>query len=66
MLYTERPHRHQVVALSFIIIICICVYIIEYSMDIIITDENLLNNLLLTLFQELCFSLDKVIGAKYL
>ena len=66
MLYTERPHRHQVVALSFIIITCICVYIIEYSMDIIITDENLLNNIIITLFQEFCFSLDNVIGAKYL
>ena len=66
MLYTERPHRHQVVALLFIIIICICVYYIEYSMDIIITDENLLNNIIITLFQEFFFSLDNVIGAKYL
>ena len=66
ILYTERPHRHQVVALSFIIIICICVYFIEYSMDIIITDENLLNNIIITLFQEFFFSLDNVIGAKYL
>jgi hypothetical protein len=66
ILKTQRPHRHQVVALLFTIIICICVYYLEYSMDIIILEENLLNNLLLTLFQEFFFSLDNVIGAKYL
>ena len=66
MLKTERPHRHQVVSLLLIIFICICAYFIEYSMDIIITEENLLNNLLLILFQEFFFSLDNVIGAKYL
>ena len=66
MLKTERPHRHQVVSLLLIIFICICAYFIEYSMDIIITEENLLKNLLLILFQEFFFSLDNVIGAKYL
>lgn len=66
ILYTERPHRHQIAALLFIVIICICVYCIEYSIDIIITDDYLLNSLLITLFQEFFFSLDNVIGAKYL
>ena len=66
ILYIQRPHRHQILALLLIIIICIFAYSIEYSMDIIITDENLLNNILITLFQEFFFSLDNVIGAKYL
>ena len=66
MLKTERPHRHQVVSLLLIIFICICAYFIEYSMDIIITEENLFNNIIITLFQEFFFSLDNVIGAKYL
>jgi hypothetical protein len=66
MLKTERPHRHQVISLLFIILICICAYFLEYSLDIIITEENLFNNIIITLFQEFFFSLDNVIGAKYL
>jgi len=66
IIYTKRPHRHQILALLLIIIICIFAYFIEYSMDIIISDAKLLNNIIITLFQEFFFSLDNVIGAKYL
>ena len=66
MLKNERPHRHQVVSLLFIILICVCAYYLEYSMNIIIIEENLLNNIIIVLFQEFFFSLDNVIGAKYL
>ena len=63
----ERLHRHQFVSILIIVIISALTGIIEFSFNIINRDDYYyLNNLIIILFQEFFFSLDNVIGAKYL
>ena len=62
----DRIHRHQFISIINIIIVSALTGIIEFLTDIIKKDDYNLNNIIIILFQEFFFSLDNVIGAKYL
>ena len=67
-LYLDKPYRHQLLSLLLIIIFVIIADSIEILLKIqSIKDYSFTNiNILISFIQELFFSLDNVIGAKYL
>lgn len=65
-LYLYKPYRHQLISLLLIVLIVVSADIIEYFLNIIKINDDFLIHLILSFFQELFFSLDNVIGAKFL
>ena len=65
-LYLDKPYRHQLLSLLLIIIFVIIADFIEILLKIQSNTDNLWINILISFTQELFFSLDNVIGAKYL
>lgn len=62
----DSPHRHQFISLLFIIITIVISNLLEILLKIQKNDNDILYHLIISFLQELFFSLDSVIGAKYL
>ena len=66
ILYSNRPYRHQILSLFLIIIFLILANIIEIFLNIIKKENYMLIHFIIFFVQEFLFSLDYVVGAKYL
>jgi len=66
ILYSNRPHRHQILSIILIIIFLIFANIIEIFLGIIKKEKYILIHFIISFLQEFLFCLDYVVGAKYL